>query len=196
MLGMCNLTTVSKYYPDHLDTSILSWATEKPPVWKVTAMALDAVRGLRALHDAPGGPIVHFDLKPQQFLIDEDGRVKLNDLNMAKFMNTNASTGGPCPFETKHAAYPRRWRSPENMAGEVFLLEPGRIVTRSTDYICAKYWGRRETPHECIYSASTPSKPRCPLLGDYAYCAEYGAPSALPVHSMIKPHSCRMSIYS
>lgn len=104
-------------------------------------MALDAVRALRALHDAPGGPIVHFDLKPQQFLIDEDGRMKLNDLNMAKFMSTNASTGDPCPFETKHAAYPRRWRSPENMAGEVHQREAAIIVNRSTEYIMGGHMG-------------------------------------------------------
>lgn len=82
-------------------------------------MALDAARGLQALHEAPGGPIVHFDLKPQQLLLDTAGTVKVNDLNMCRFMSSAPVTGETCPFSTPHAAQPRRWRAPENMAGEV-----------------------------------------------------------------------------
>lgn len=81
-------------------------------------MALDAVRGLQALHEAPGGPIVHFDLKPNQFLFDENGRVKINDLNMARFMGKSASTGGPCPFQGPNLARIVPWRAPEQIAGE------------------------------------------------------------------------------
>ncbi|CAM9767033.1 unnamed protein product, partial [Laminaria digitata] len=49
-------------------------------------MALDAARGLRAIHEIPGGPVVHADLQPRQLLLNEKGVVKLNDLNRCRFM--------------------------------------------------------------------------------------------------------------
>lgn len=81
-------------------------------------MALDAARGLQALHEAPGGPIVHFDLKPQQLMFDEHGRVKINDLNMARFMDRSATTGDLCPFQCPNPVRAVAWRAPENIAGE------------------------------------------------------------------------------
>lgn len=81
-------------------------------------MALDAARGLQALHEATGGPIVHFDMKPQQLLMTEDGRVKVNDLNSARFLSTTDS-GDSCPFTSGHPSKPVSWVAPEKLAGQV-----------------------------------------------------------------------------
>ena len=63
------------------------------------SMALDAARGLQALHEAPGGAIVHFDIKPQQLMLDKNGRIKINDLNMCRFVDADAD-GNSCAFES------------------------------------------------------------------------------------------------
>lgn len=61
----------------------------KLPVETMVDMALDAARGMQALNEASASPIVRFDLKPQQPLMDEAGRVLVNDLNMAQFTDLN-----------------------------------------------------------------------------------------------------------
>lgn len=60
-------------------------------------MALDAARGLQAMHEASGGAIVHYDIKPQQMMLDENGRVKINDLNMCLFAPADED-GNTCAF--------------------------------------------------------------------------------------------------
>lgn len=62
-------------------------------------MALDAARGLQALHEAPGGAIVHFDVKPEQMMLDGNGRIKINDLNMIYFADADVD-GNTCPFDS------------------------------------------------------------------------------------------------
>ena len=50
-------------------------------------MALDMVRGVQAIHEIHGGPIVHADLQAKQFLISrQTGTVKINDFNRCRFM--------------------------------------------------------------------------------------------------------------
>lgn len=61
-------------------------------------MALDLARGLQALHEAPGGPIVHFDIKPQQMMLDDEGKLRINDLNLVRFPHADKD-GNSCPFK-------------------------------------------------------------------------------------------------
>jgi serine/threonine protein kinase len=54
--------------------------------------ALDVARGIQALHEMPGGSIVHADLQAKQFLVSPTtGIVKVNDFNRCRFMATNTS---------------------------------------------------------------------------------------------------------
>lgn len=116
MLGICNTTLVTEYYPSSLDQVI--WVKrDRLSFRKVIYMALDAARGLQALHEASVAPIVHFDMKPRQLLIDDRGRLMLNDFNAAQFMDAHGS-GLPCQF-TMRACRAVVWRSPENQAGKV-----------------------------------------------------------------------------
>ena len=117
MLGICNSTLVTEYYPIHFDQVILR-QQKKFSIDEMVAMALDAARGLQALHEASKSPIVHFDVKPQQLLMDETGRVLVNDLNMAQFMDVGAN-GLACPFSVKSPIKAVAWRAPESIKGEV-----------------------------------------------------------------------------
>ena len=50
-------------------------------------LALEMVRGVQAIHELHGGPIVHADLQAKQFLISrQSGTVKINDFNRCRFM--------------------------------------------------------------------------------------------------------------
>ncbi|CAM9654688.1 unnamed protein product [Ectocarpus fasciculatus] len=115
LLGICGPNSVSEYYAVRLDDLVLKAGAEPIPILSVVSMALDAARGLQALHEAPGGAIVHFDIKPQQLMLDEHGRVKINDLNMCRFADADAD-GNTCPYESA-ASRLGPWRSPENIRG-------------------------------------------------------------------------------
>eukprot|EP00903_Cladosiphon_okamuranus_P005886 g5821.t1 len=133
MLGTCGASSVSEYYPTHLDDLVLAPGAKPLPISMVVSMALDAARGLQALHEAPGGAIVHFDIKPQQLMLDSKGRVKINDLNMCRFVDADAD-GNTCAFESK-ASRVGPFRSPENIAGEN-LTEKVDIYGMAMVYYC------------------------------------------------------------
>lgn len=104
-------------------------------------------RLLQALHEIVGG--VHMDMKPQQLLIDDNGRGKVNDFNGIHLMGS--SPDGEGEFCPTHAGKPIRmvpWRSPENVAGEVreripagsvqggrgfFFISPHMLANDATD---------------------------------------------------------------
>lgn len=115
MLGVCNTTLVSEYHATSMDG--VMWGNTFS-VDRVVSMSLDAAKALQALHEGSFAPIVHFDIKPQQLLLGEDGRLMLNDFNMAQLLGTRGS-GVSCPFETKHGCRAVAWRAPENIAGKV-----------------------------------------------------------------------------
>lgn len=75
---------------------------ERLPISTVLRLSLDTARGLQALHEAPGGAIVHYDLKPDQMMLDGNGTLKISDFNMCRFTDTDAE-GKTCPFEA-HAS--------------------------------------------------------------------------------------------
>lgn len=94
----------------------------------VVSMSLDAAIGLGALHEAADAPIVHFDVKLSQLLIQDNGRVRLADYNLAYFMGTS-SDGSPCHFNKKSATRNGNWRkSPEFASGKV-RKKPSEVAT-------------------------------------------------------------------
>lgn len=104
LLGLCGSTSVSEYFSVRLDDLLLGPGAEHIPISKILSMAVDAARGLQALHEVPGGAIVHYDIKPQQLMLDDNGRVRINDLNMCRFTGTDAA-GNLCPFKAR-ASHP------------------------------------------------------------------------------------------
>eukprot|EP00752_Nemacystus_decipiens_P005241 g4757.t1 len=120
LLGLCECDMVTEYFPYYLDVLLLGDSNdsrlEEIPIREVIRMALQAARGLQAMHELPGGPVVHADLQPRQLLMDADGVVKINDLNRCRFMGRDAA-GEPCPFKISKGN--GVWRAPEEYAGEM-----------------------------------------------------------------------------
>jgi len=50
-------------------------------VFEMLDWNIQMARGVQAIHEVKGGPYVHADLHLGNFLIDDDGTVKLNDFN-------------------------------------------------------------------------------------------------------------------
>jgi len=140
MLGFCNTTIVTEAYNNDIKAMVKDY-TDPLPMKSVISISRDASRGLMSLHEAPGGPIVHFDFKPNQLLINGDSEVKLADFNLSYFMGRKPD-GCTCPFNKKHTRRDRSWiKSPEYLSGKpmtekvdiyrmgmtfVFLLTAGR----------------------------------------------------------------------
>ncbi|CAN0302498.1 unnamed protein product, partial [Ectocarpus sp. 8 AP-2014] len=114
MLGICNTTVVTEAFTETLQSAVHRKRTTALPISEAVNMSLDAVRGLQALHEAEGGPIVHFDVKPVQLMVTDSGGLKLNDFNVAWFMGQGPD-GKPCPFnmEGEFRGHDSPWRSPE-----------------------------------------------------------------------------------
>jgi serine/threonine protein kinase len=74
-------------------------------------LALDVMKGLKALHTIPGGPIVHADIQAKQYLFDPKKGVRVNDFNRCRFLPENENTGKSC--QVKIPSAPGLNRSPE-----------------------------------------------------------------------------------
>ncbi|CBJ30240.1 serine/threonine protein kinase [Ectocarpus siliculosus] len=116
MLGFCNTTVVTEYHPDNFLHTIFR-KKEKLSLRRVVSLALDVAQGMQALHEIAGA--IHLDMKPQQLLIDDAGRGKVNDFNSVHLMSADASADGKhCPILTGRPARLVPWRAPENIAGK------------------------------------------------------------------------------
>ncbi len=83
MLGLCGTTVVTEYVPISFKTAAFRHGKELPrgkelsrgkvlPLERVVSLALDAAKGLQALHETAGAIFV--DMKPHMLLIDGTGR--------------------------------------------------------------------------------------------------------------------------
>ena len=81
----------------------------------VTATAM--AEALVDLHDFDDGMIVHGDVNIEQWLVDDQGRIKLNDFNLAEILPWNDESQQYCPFKRKYDGAFRLVRSPEEFMG-------------------------------------------------------------------------------
>lgn len=81
-----------------------------------SAIFSQTVSSVQALHEIAGS--IHVDMKPQQLLIDETGRVMVNDFNSAHIMSV-ARDGTLCPVQSAKRRRPTPWPAPENYDGKV-----------------------------------------------------------------------------
>ena len=65
--------------------------------------ALEMSEALAILHSYPGGVIVHDDIQLGQFLLSDDGRIKLNDFNRAEIMLWNEKDEEYCRYRNGEA---------------------------------------------------------------------------------------------
>eukprot|EP00752_Nemacystus_decipiens_P013824 g12273.t1 len=114
MLGVCQTTVVTEYYSTKLLHYV--WRHGKNlAIEELVDMSIDAAQGLQALHEIAGG--LHIDLKPMQLLVDEEGRVKLNDFNSVHILSINPANGKFCPAQAskrnRREPWPPRMKVPE-----------------------------------------------------------------------------------
>jgi serine/threonine protein kinase len=121
MYGFCGNTVLTEFAPRTLDDVIYT-PRDKPahrddgPLTRQTtegrlALAVGVMKGLAAIHDIAGGPIVHADIQAKQFLIAADGHVKINDFNRCRFMAHRQKDQTSCLFQIPTS--PGKSRSPE-----------------------------------------------------------------------------------
>ena len=117
--GFCGNSVLTEFLDLPLDHVMTKDETERlgttQTVTKITPRmriqwAVDVAKGVQALHEIEGGPIVHADIQGKQFLVSPTtGRVKVNDFNRCRFMAQR--NGRPCPFRIPSA--PGKMRAPE-----------------------------------------------------------------------------------
>merc|ERR1719409_1769857 len=84
---------------------------------------MDIAYGLEAIHSVEGGPFIHADIQPRQFLADHDLNVRINDFNRGKFMQySEVSHGQFAACKYCGARSKGRWRAPEEYSRQ--LLAP------------------------------------------------------------------------
>jgi serine/threonine protein kinase/formylglycine-generating enzyme required for sulfatase activity len=72
--------------------TVRSWLAEEPRTWRqVLAVFIAAGRGLAAAH---AGGLVHRDFKPENLLLDKEGRARVVDFGLARESSVLAGGGG------------------------------------------------------------------------------------------------------
>ena len=99
-LGHClypTYITVTPFYGGNLKQWHNAGLTMNMTLRTATEKALEIVHGLQIMHNIEGGPYMHTDLQPRQFMIDREGNILINDFNRGKFTEyyfKNAVEGG------------------------------------------------------------------------------------------------------
>ena len=88
-------------------------------------LALAMAESFAVLHGNPGGVIVYDDATPSQWLVGEDGQVKLNDFSHSFPLKWNVEKQHYCGFQHQFQLI---WRSPEELLGEADMNESSDIV--------------------------------------------------------------------
>jgi Protein tyrosine and serine/threonine kinase len=59
-------------------------------------------QSVAALHQHPEGSIIHSDIALRQFLITEQGKLKLTDFNQAQILRYDSRSNQSCPYISMH----------------------------------------------------------------------------------------------
>ncbi|KAJ4818189.1 Protein kinase family protein [Rhynchospora pubera] len=129
LLGFCfegpKQALVYEYMPNgSLDRYIYPDATTTLGWDKLYGIAIGVARGLEYLHQGCNTHIVHFDIKPQNILLDEDFRPKIADFGLAKL----------CPPKESIISMAEMRGTIGFIAPEVFSRNFGVISTKSDVY--------------------------------------------------------------
>lgn len=79
-LGVCGTSSVQPFFSGGTVEGLVfegAWTGVPIEMPTVLQMSLDAMRGLQVLHEAPGGPIIHNAIRPEQLLRYANGTKKL-----------------------------------------------------------------------------------------------------------------------
>lgn len=132
-LGHCMYPTyisVTPYYNMTLEKYIKRGYPAHQTIKSLLKMAVDIARGTEVIHNIRGGPYHHADIAIDQYMMDENGRVLLNDFNRGKFQYYRFPEdfgNGPLSdlydgiVKCKYCPYESDGR---NRAPEEFVVEP------------------------------------------------------------------------
>jgi serine/threonine protein kinase len=115
MYAHCGNSILTEYIPVDLNV-VINWKndhgfpTRSTPEGRLK-LALGVAKGIEALHNIEGGPVIHADVSSTQFMVDRKGNIKLNDFNRCRFLPYNNVTGEVCDVRIPTA--PGTSRSPE-----------------------------------------------------------------------------------
>ncbi|KAJ3694444.1 hypothetical protein LUZ60_009924 [Juncus effusus] len=130
LLGFCIEGSIQalvyEYMPNgSLDKYIYSEIPETNLCWeKLYEIAIGIARGLDYLHSDCSTRIVHFDIKPQNILLDKDFRPKIADFGLAKL----------CPPKESILSFADMRGTIGFIAPEVFSRSVGVVSTKSDVY--------------------------------------------------------------
>ncbi|HWB80487.1 MAG TPA: serine/threonine-protein kinase [Nannocystaceae bacterium] len=145
--------------------TLREWCERNPPgtrarFQRMLALAVQAVRGLAAAHDAG---LVHRDLKPSNMLIDGEERLRIADFGLARMRDdprdaTPHGDASPRPAEDLTATG-EVLGTPAYMPPEQFV---GTSDARSDQWsLCASFWeaayGERWDPDRVVRRADVPT---------------------------------------
>jgi serine/threonine protein kinase len=116
LFGYCGNTVMTEHIDQDLETAIQQYSISHDNPLRRLHLALGAAKGLAALHEFSGGPIIHADIQSRQFLVDSTGQVKLNDFNRCRFRPKLNVTGEYCKIRIPTS--PGINRSPEEYNDE------------------------------------------------------------------------------
>ncbi|KAL3653401.1 hypothetical protein CASFOL_003082 [Castilleja foliolosa] len=90
LLGYClngpHKLLVFEYMSNGSLADLIFKSDERPSWEERTKLALDIARGILYLHEECETQIIHCDIKPQNILMDENGRAKISDFGLAKLL--------------------------------------------------------------------------------------------------------------
>ncbi|PCC75124.1 Serine/threonine protein kinase [Nannocystis exedens] len=150
--------------------TLTEWLEERPRSWsEIVEVFVQAGRGLAAAH---GAGIIHRDVKPDNFMIDSDGRVRVMDFGLALPVGLGGE-GDAAPALSQSGRAVLRMTAagsligtPAYMAPEQFLREPSDGRTDQFGFCTALFealFGYRPFPGSTIEEVS-----RNVLLGERA----------------------------
>lgn len=129
--GHCIFPTfvsVSPYYESNLENFILNGHTQNITLETAADLCLQILSGLQVLHNVQGGPFMHTDIHPKQFMVDINrmtGKINIliNDLNDARFKEyyfDDSGDGDNCVIPSYYclANNHGHWRAPEQFSSE------------------------------------------------------------------------------
>lgn len=153
--------SVSPLFPDSLERFIKRGDAAKLSLRALVGMAFEMARGVEAVHGVVGGPMHHTDVGIDQFVLDADGRVLLNDFNRAKlqtfdfeFDSDGEGTETTSTAQCRYCGYAGdgRSRAPEELS--VTAMDARVDVYSLAMAIWSLFAGTRPWTHRDAYAES------------------------------------------